>query len=265
MEKYIHIRNSTELNLTWKKESFQGIDFYQPSVQYSDKIDDTCIESDRDSLISLSWYGYGPGSASSMAFDSLTLDSGERLYFRVTDFNRPQLLGLVKDISNWNIDHYFLQRLFGSNGIAFNSHIFEVPAESITIYCQSTWDFVVDIILKAFDSANCWNSLFKKYPKVWDKSYEIPDSKLFMPEQTEKEIKSRIMEEFTSTNEKPYSYTTAVVSCLKGMEFKSENFDKYLQEITPLFRFNPIPQKTKWETPENKWRIVERYLNEVIS
>jgi hypothetical protein len=38
-----------------------------------------------------------------------------------------------------------------------------------------------------------------------------------------------------------------------------------LKESSPAFRFNPIPPKKSWNTPENKWRIAERYLNEMIS
>jgi|GEM_PF-3116442 len=257
----VWIKSTEELDILWaKKEKFQSISFYTLSEQSSESIHDTYYNSDTENLISLDWHGGGPGTSSSMGFDKLLLPSGEVLYFWVTDFMRPRLLTVVKNTYDPKFDYLFLQKLFGSNGADFQAQIFDAPADGISIYLPAPWDFLVDLVETAFDSSNCWDKLFEKFKDLWIEEYENPFPMNFISTDLENNIKELLVEEFWEKNEKPRNQASAIAKGHKLRVFITSNLYEYLQNKTPDFRFNEIPEECSWNNPLNKWRIVERYL-----
>jgi len=259
------ISSSEELDITWsEKIKFQSVEFYSCQKQYSDKISELFSNSDTDGMIFLSWYGYAPGTAISMSFEALTIPSEERLYFWITDFMAPKLLAMTKDLQDEKVDYFFLQKLFCSNGFDFNAQIFDFPADSITIGIQSSWDFVVDIILKAFDAGDCWGKLLGRYEDLWIEDYENPPLNRFMDPGGEEMLNGELRKMFKEKHEDPTCYAAAVSYQVKQRSFIEIHLDAYVRDMLPDFRFNNIPGENNWGTTENKWRIVERYLNKVI-
>ena len=193
MDKTIYIRDSKELGINWNEpEEFQNANFFLPDQTGNDIISVAFANSDTDYLISLSWYGRGPGMGSTMSFQAMTLESGERLYFWCTDFMAPRLLCKSEKLSNKRIDYLFLQKLFGSNGYYFKAQIFDYPADSISVYLQAPWDFVVDIVAAAFERENCWDKLLNKHKELWIRDYENPSRQHFIEDKLEKDIREKL-------------------------------------------------------------------------
>lgn len=211
---------------------------------------------DLDPLLDFDWDGpSSPGISFSMDFWALRIPKLGTLYGENGSV-KTKLLCFSDSVDPEVSDRIFLHHLIASNGSAFKSGIFGDPPTDVIINLPVSSDFLVDAFVSGFNEADAWDRLIELHDYVWDDEYENPISSLILNEAILNDYKTK----YEATNGEPASLASAVVWNDRFNDWLSEKLMKF-EKVS----FNNRPAEIGMLSKQNKWKITERYLANVLS
>ena len=207
------------------------------------------LEDNARFLLGLEWRGTWNVADRFLRFYAVETGATGRLYLSDSNSYFPNGKDSVRLLTEFRLsdpDNLFLRRLFRTNGVAFGLAL--LPAVPSDV--QSTLeDFgeLLRLFEQGFSSADLWETLKEKHPKVWNETYENPVKP-----------SNRLAHRLHAERLRATVEATETVDFEKGLHPDEESSQEARQRAVEALG------ERNWANPKEKKRIIARYLLEVL-